>query len=72
MQAIPIYMDYARREINARDRNHYAQAARYLAVMRDLYQQIDDMEAWRGVINGIREEFRRLPALQDELNKANL
>ena len=71
-KAIPVYMDYARREINARDRNHYAQAARYLAVVRDLYRQIDDEETWRGVINGIREEFRRLPALQDELNKANL
>lgn len=71
-KAIPVYMDYARREINARDRNHYAQAARYLAVVRDLYRQIDDEEAWHGVINGIREEFRRLPALQDELNKANL
>ncbi len=71
-KAIPVYMDYARREINARDRNHYAQAARYLAVVRDLYRQIDDEETWRGVISRIREEFRRLPALQDELNKANL
>jgi uncharacterized Zn finger protein len=71
-KAIPVYIAYARREINARDRNHYAQAVRYLAVVRDLYRQIDDEQAWRGVINGICEEFRRLPALQDELNKANV
>jgi uncharacterized Zn finger protein len=71
-KAIPVYVDYARREINARNRNHYAQAAIYLAVVRDLYQPLDDEQAWRGLISGIREEFRRLPALQDELNKAKL
>ncbi len=71
-KAIPVYMDYARREINARNRNHYAQAARHLAVVRDLYRAIEDEETWHGVISRIREEFRRLPALQDELNKAKL
>lgn len=71
-QAIPVYGDYARREINARNRNHYAQAARYLAVARELYRQLGDKDAWRGLIGGVRDEFRRLPALQDELNKAKL
>jgi uncharacterized Zn finger protein len=71
-KAIPVYVDYARREINARNRNHYAQAARYLAVVRELYRQLGDEDAWRGLIGGIRGEFRQLPALQDELNKAAL
>jgi uncharacterized Zn finger protein len=71
-KALPVYVDYARREINARNRNHYAQAARYLAIVRELYQQLGDEDAWRGTISGIRGEFRQLPALQDELNEAKL
>ena len=71
-KAIPVYLDYARSEIARRSRNNYAQAARYLAVVLDLYRQLDDEDAWRGVISEVREEFRRLPALQDELNKAKL
>jgi uncharacterized Zn finger protein len=71
-KAIPVYVDYARCEIDRRSRGNYAQAAVYLTVVRDLYRQLDDEEAWPEVISAIREEFRRLPALQDELNKAKL
>lgn len=71
-KAIPVYVDYARREIGRRSRGNYAQAAAYLAVVRDLYRQLGDEETWRKLIGGIREEFRRLPALQDELNQAGL
>lgn len=71
-KAIPVYIDYARREIGRRSRNHYAQATRHLAVVRELYRQSDDMDAWNDTIRSLREEFRRLPALQDELNKAGL
>lgn len=71
-KAIPVYVDYARRAIGGRNRNHYAQAARYLTVVGELYRQLGDEDAWRGLIGGIRGEFRQLPALQDELNKAKL
>ncbi len=71
-RAIPIYVDYARREIGQRTRANYAQAAAYLSVVRDLYRQLGDEKSWQALIRGIREEFRRLPALQDELNKAEL
>lgn len=71
-KAIPVYMDYAQREIARRNRGSYAQAAIYLTVVRDLYRQLGEEEAWDAVISGIRDEFRRLPALQDELNKAKL
>lgn len=70
--AIPVYIDYARREIDQRSRDHYAEAASYLSVVHELYQQLDDEDAWRDLISGIRAEFRRLPALQDELNQAGL
>jgi uncharacterized Zn finger protein len=71
-KAIPVYIDYARREINRRSRGNYAQAAVYLAIVRELYQQLGDEGAWHNLIGGIRAEFRRLPALQDELNQMKL
>ncbi|MBP8972641.1 MAG: SWIM zinc finger family protein [Anaerolineae bacterium] len=71
-KAIPVYVDYARHEINQRSRGHYAVAARYLVVVRDLYRQLGDEETWRKLIGGIREEFRQLRALQDELNQVGL
>lgn len=71
-KAIPIYVAYARREIDRRTRGNYAQAAAYLSIVRDLYRQLGDEKSWQELIRGIREEFRRLPALQDELNQAQL
>jgi uncharacterized Zn finger protein len=71
-KALPVFSKYARRQIEGRSRGHYHQAAAYLSVVRDLYQKIGDENSWRELIQGIREEFRRLRALQDELNQAGL
>ena len=71
-RAIPVYVQSARQAIERRGREQYQVAADYLTVVRDLYRQIGDMDAWEELITGIRTEFRRLPALQDELNKARL
>ncbi len=71
-KAIPVYVTCARRAIDRRDRGSYAQAAVYLSFVRDLYRQLGDEKSWQELIRGIREEFRRLPALQDELNQARL
>lgn len=48
------------------------QAASYLSKMRDLYSQVGDEASWQQRIRSIRDEYRRLPALQDELYKAGL
>ncbi|MBN1313368.1 MAG: SWIM zinc finger family protein [Anaerolineae bacterium] len=71
-KAIPVYIKYAQKGIAGRSRQTYAEAARYLAVVKQLYEKIGDMSAWNSLIAGIREEFKRLPALQDELRKAGL
>jgi hypothetical protein len=71
-RALPVYIEAARREIEGRSRDHYAQAAAYLKVVYGLYEQIGDEETWLELIAGLREEFRTLRALQDELNKAGL
>lgn len=71
-KAIPVYIKYAQQGIAGRSRGTYSEAARHLAVVKQLYGQIGDMGAWNSLIAGIREEFKRLPALQDELRKARL
>ena len=71
-KAIPVYVKHAHRMIGGRQRSSYQQAAAYLVIVRDLYQQIGQEEAWAALIGDIRTEYRRLRALQDELNKAGL
>jgi uncharacterized Zn finger protein len=71
-KAIPVFIKYARVEINNRDRKHYQAAARLLAIVQKLYQQTDNEDAWKQLIAGIRAEFPSLRALQEELTKAAL
>lgn len=72
-RSIPIYIKEARYQIGLRQRTYYAEAAEYLTVVRNLYlQYVKDEEAWLELIQGIRQEFKKLPALQDELNQAGL
>ena len=71
-RAIPVYIKYARGEINRKQRKDYAIAAKRLSEVRKLYQQMEDDAGWQKLIANLRAEFKRLPALQDELNKAGL
>ncbi len=58
--------------IAARGRGNYARAARHLQTVRDIYAAQGAMEEWQAFIGDLKEENRRLPALQDELKKAGL
>jgi len=71
-QALPIYVKHARARINDRNRDSYGQAASYLLIARDLYRQLGNEDTWQKLISDIRAEFKKLPALQDELRKAKL
>ncbi len=71
-KAIPVLIKHVRQQINQRTRNNYQQAAVYLTLVRDAYRQIGGDQTWNTLISGIREEFRKLPALQDELRQARL
>jgi uncharacterized Zn finger protein len=71
-EAIAIYMQAVTRLINARGRSNYATAAQHLLRVRKLYKQMDETEAWETLIAGLRDEHSRLPALQDELDKAGV
>jgi len=70
--AIPIYIKYARAEIDLRSRKDYAQAAKLLREVREMYRQMNKSAGWQRLIADLRREFARLPALQDELGKAGL
>jgi len=70
--AIPVYVKYARAEIALRKRKRYGYAAKLLREVRAMYRQMNDSARWQRLIADLRREFARLPALQDELNKAGL
>jgi uncharacterized Zn finger protein len=70
--ALDIYRRRVERLINARGRGNYQSAAGLLVRIRDLYRRQDDHETWLKYITHLRQEYRRLPALQDEMNKAGL
>ena len=70
--AIPVYVHHARGRIGGKSRKAYAGAAELLQEVRWMYQQRGDIPGWEALIAGFRAEFARMPALQDELNKAGL
>jgi len=70
--AIEIYCAVAEQEINGRQRQTYASAAGYLKHAKTIYTRLEDIATWTALIAHIRQEYKRLRALQDELNKAGL
>ncbi len=70
--AIRLYMARVKPLIEARGRDNYATAASYLQRVRDLYGRLGEEATWKSLIGGIREENRRLRALQEELANAGL
>ncbi len=71
-EAIRQYLLLAEDLIGNRSRGSYAEAARFLKQVRKLYQGLGEPDQWRRLIVGFRQEYRRLPALQDEMRRAGL
>ena len=71
-EAIRIFSNEAERFIEYRGRDNYAQAALCLREVRDVCHELKDNENWEKLIADIRERYKRLPALQDELNQLKL
>jgi len=70
--ALRILAEDVEKFIERRGRDNYAQAAQWLHEVRDIYRQMGDIPAWEKFILELREKYKRLPALQDELNKIKL
>ncbi len=71
-EALRLFSNEAERFIEERNRDSYSQAAQCLREERGIYRQLKDVQAWNKLIADIRERYRRLPALQDELNRLKL
>lgn len=70
--AIQIYRRQVDRLIAHRGRENYRQAASILQRVRAIYKRLTNEPDWGAYLTELREQNRRLPALQDELDKAGL
>lgn len=71
-EAIRIFTREAERFIDYRNRDSYSQAALCLREIRDIYRQLNEAQSWQKLITDVREWYKRLPALQDELDRRKL
>jgi len=71
-ESIRLYTEAAVHIMDRRDRGNYSQAAQYLREVRDIYAQINETPLWNELIADIRERYKKLPALQSELNQLKL
>jgi uncharacterized Zn finger protein len=70
--ALEIYGQQVERLIAGRSRPYYAEAARLLVEMRDIYDQFDRGEEWSIYLEDLRNRYRSLRALKDEMAAAGL
>jgi len=70
--AIEIYLRSVERLIAARGRGNYHEAAAILQRVKGLFKHLDAQVEWQQLIKDLRARHARLPALQDELDKASL
>ena len=70
--AIRLYEAQVKRLIENRKRDSYAIAATYLARVRDVFRRQRRECEWDPLIARYRADYKRLPALQDELRQAHL
>ena len=71
-EALQLYLDAVTGLTEQRGRDNYAEAARLLHKVRAIYQRRGKHEDWTLFIDELRDTFKQLPALKDELNKAGL
>jgi uncharacterized Zn finger protein len=70
--ALEIYRSRAERAIAARGRANYQVAAEHLLRVRALHSRLSEETNWNTYITHLREEHRRLRALQEVLDRAGL
>lgn len=71
-ESIRIYVDAAKRLIQARGRDNYTMAAGYLVRVQELYKRLGEDRTWQALIADIRQQNSGLRALKEELNKVGL
>lgn len=69
---LPLYHHYAMRFIQEKNRYSYKQAVRIWKKMKQVAKKSNDTDYWNAYVENIREKYRRLRALQQEIEKGNL
>lgn len=70
--AIRVYQELAEGRIGYRTRDSYRVAAEYLVRVKTTLERHKREDEWRAFITDLRERYKTLRALQDELNQAGL
>lgn len=69
---LPLYHHYAMRFLLEKNRYGYKQAVRVWKKMKQVAKKTNDTDFWNEYVEAIREKYRRLRALQQEIEKGNL
>ena len=69
---LPLYHHYAMRFILEKNRYSYKQAVRIWKKMKQVAKKSNETEYWNAYVENVREKYRRLRALQQEIEKGNL
>lgn len=69
---LPLYHYYALEEVNQKSRMNYKQAVRIWKMMKSAAKKSGKTNFWTDYIYTVRDQFKRLRALQEELEKGNL
>lgn len=70
--ALPLYHHYAMEEIRQKSRMNYKQAVRIWKQMKSAAKKAGKTTYFENYIESVRTQFKRLRALQEELDKAQL
>ncbi|MHB8647461.1 MAG: hypothetical protein ACYDAR_16890 [Thermomicrobiales bacterium] len=70
--ALVLYQQQVEKLIAGRHRESYRQACGYLVIVRELYDRLDEYERWEQYLSGLREKYRTLRALKEEMTAAGL
>jgi catechol 2,3-dioxygenase-like lactoylglutathione lyase family enzyme/oligoribonuclease (3'-5' exoribonuclease) len=71
-EAIQIYQQRAERLIAEKSRKSYQGACTQLVEVKSLYKERGEYETWDNYISSLRQQYKHLPALRDEMMKAGL
>lgn len=69
---LPLYHFYAMEEVAQKSRMNYKQAVRIWRSMKSAAKKSGNLAFWDDYIETTRQQYKRLRALQEEINKSNL
>lgn len=70
--ALPLYHFYAMEEIQQKSRQNYKQAVRIWRAMKSASKKAGKLDYFTAYIEAVQQQYKRLRALQEEINKSNL